>query len=244
MPENLNNRHGMTLVETIVAMGLVGVAALLIAQMAQNASRAQNSIKMDAAFQNAVSIASQILQNHKLCSTNMASANLPVKTLNTSALNTQVLNVDKLQSSMPSGPVVLSLNAPVMPGLKLTKMQLRNFQEVNAGVNYWAEVYFEAVKDGGSFLGSKTLSASFMIPVQTTGTVPNLTVSACGLKTPPQPISLVGCYNNIITNHNTDPCPGLTVDGFKYKDGGFGQNLGLPCLPPPMQVRTVVCVPD
>lgn len=231
----------MTLVEITIVMALVGISALVLSQMASVSVRSQTNVRMNAEFQSAVALASQMLQNPQTCTDNFAGV-----TFNGDAtgLPTLVVPFTRIRGRTVAGvpgPLLLEVGKAISPNLVLTRLQMQSFQVLNVGVNYWAEVSIEATKSESFSFGGRTLQASFFVPIRTSGPIGTLAIDACGLRTPPAPISMVGCYHTIIGNVWHSPCSTLNVDGFSFEDAGVREDLNIACLPIGRTVGMMLC---
>lgn len=225
----IRSEKGTSLIQVLIGVGLVGGLALVLAQMQSQAMKGQNSVRLSSDFNNFTSLVSMVLQNNLVCSSNLNVTNLASLTFNSApaTLSEQTIGINKL--TLPNGNVIAQVNSPIGNGLKLTKLELRQFQELTPGAQYIAMVRMEATKNEGTFVGSQQLNRD--IPITVAAHVTNGTtvqMDSCGggqavavktytaTWTPPNPTQTTG-------QRFTLPCsPGETVLSCTYMPGPVG----------------------
>ncbi len=175
-------RSGQSLVQVLIAFGLLGTLSLMFAQLYQNSMLAQNTVRMNSDFNNLGSLISMILQGSVSCSSNVNSTNLASLTFNRNPamLATQSITVNKL--TYPNGDVLAQNGGSAGNGLTISDFRINQFHELVAGTSYLAMVHMEITKSGASSVGSLVLKKDFPIALQThvvSGTTVQL--DACGI---------------------------------------------------------------
>ncbi len=242
----LLDERGFGLIEAFVTLGIVGGVGLMAAQIAHNTTKIQTNERNNFAFQTQVTLALRMLQSPRICNENLANfENIPV---NTGALSTFSLRINEIRGPRVGGgqgPVILRNGGDIIPRqLTVQRLELRNFQEVNTGRNYWAEVSIEAAKNSRMSVGRQVLRSRFTIPIEIDPVTRR--IRSCGLREPPQPLTVTGCWGRLGPIPEPNPCNNLEIDGFRFESAGFEvRQQDLRCADGivPGFVRTVTCRP-
>jgi hypothetical protein len=177
----IQNQRGQSLIQLIVAMGLMSAMSLMFAQIQTEAIKGQNSIKLSSDLNSLSTLLTLTLQNSTTCGSNLNTTNLAFLTFDTTVgtLLNQSIDINKLTyangtSIIESGP------STSIPGVTITKLQLNQFQELTPGTSYNALLHIEATKTSGSYIGSGVYKKDIPLSLQTSYTTsPVVKITGC-----------------------------------------------------------------
>lgn len=177
----LCDNTGQSLVGVMVGFGLMGILAVGLAQLNSNSMMSQNTVRMNADFNNLGSLVAMALQNTALCNSNINATNLAQLTFSRAPglLASQSISVNKL--TYPNGDVIVQTGGNAGNQLKVSDLKFNQFHEITAGTSYVAMLHIEVTKTAGSAVGSSVLLKDVPVSFATHTTSGNtVQIDSCG----------------------------------------------------------------
>ncbi|MBI3535087.1 MAG: prepilin-type N-terminal cleavage/methylation domain-containing protein [Deltaproteobacteria bacterium] len=171
------NSFGFTIVEILIAIGIMTVVALGTATMVQFVTKSSKNAQSNLEFQNLSGLLRNFLSKTENCS-NIFNVTPKLEFDPTSASSTIFLNEIRAQSA---GSILAKKDTDITPGLRLTVLDVRNFHVTAAPDVFLADIHIEAVKSDSFFIGTKMLSANIGIQLNTQVSGAKRAVLSCEL---------------------------------------------------------------
>ncbi|RYZ75983.1 MAG: type II secretion system protein, partial [Proteobacteria bacterium] len=173
----MKNQKGFTLVEVLVAGGIMTVMGLALVGSLVTSMKTQRSMALTDDLQNAVFLTRMNLLRPNVCKANLG--NFSGLTFNSANLTIVKFSISKLVNpSNPTKPILVSNDKLGNKEGTLLTLTLDNFQPVVPNVAYTAELNFAL--DKGSGMGAININRKLPLMLTTTGNG-NLTIVDCSV---------------------------------------------------------------
>lgn len=239
------NEAGLSIVEMIFAMALLAVGALIAAKLTTDSSRAGATVKMKQDLRTAMTLVKQAILSPQGCDANFSPANFTAGATLAAAMDLNELRTKPPLVAPFTGQLIFKTGTYFLPGLKIASIQLTNFQIVKDKNLYWANLVVTGQKDPGSFMGDGNNEVLSMPVILTADGATPPSITGCGSTTPPEPITMTGCWSDNCGGGDDHPCDTLIVRGHSFhEEPTASHNIPFPSCQPCKIQRTVLCVAD
>lgn len=167
MKKLTNNQSGSTLVQAILALGIVSIGSLVFAEIMNNSFKAQSTVTAKTELNNFINLAVMVYQNATNCEVGILNNISSGLTFDASLINSATppsLSISKL--TYPDGSIFAEPGTKISNNLTVESISLVIDKELVAGLSYAGKVVIQT-KLSGSFVGSPQLIRNFPITLTT-----------------------------------------------------------------------------
>jgi hypothetical protein len=164
------DQGGFGIVQTVMSLGMLSLGATALYSISTNSMKAQKNVELVAQLDNAARTVQIILAEEARCTAALSGA-----TLNATAIGTAV-ELNQL-ASVGGGTPILTKNADFVPGLRISKILVRNLVPLGGGALHAGELAIEGTKSG--VIGSEISVRSLPIFVEVASAAGVTSISKC-----------------------------------------------------------------
>lgn len=183
---NLRKSHGFSLVEILIAVGLISITSLAMATLFSNMSNMSGVLESRSAAADTMTEIRFAFGNEAACNSGLTAANFSTLTIPTTAapLAAFSLTVNRLSSNLGTPLVLAQTGAPATPRLMVNGINLINWRRIGTSTFYMADLRINFTPTTTGIALSRVVPMNFEAP----GAGPTATLTRCStLPLPPPP---------------------------------------------------------